>query len=71
MEGIKIAHIVFQFFSALSHSCIPHSVAEKSDQQETKHHSESWRTQVYYAGGLRGVSALKIWALSSDSTLLL
>ena len=33
----------------------PHCVAETSNR-ETKHHTQSWRTQVYYADGPRGVN---------------
>lgn len=42
----------------------------ESDRRETKQHLESWRTQVYYTGGPRGASALKIWAQRSVATLL-
>lgn len=45
-------------------------VAEKSDWWETRHHSESWRTQVYYASGPKRASALKIWAPSSGAIFI-
>ena len=33
-------------------------VAETSNQETQAPHLESWRTQVYYAGGPRGVNTL-------------
>lgn len=44
---------------------------QKSDQRETKHHSDSWITQVYYARGSRRPEALKIHAPNSGVNLLL
>lgn len=44
---------------------------QTSEKPSTTPLGERWRIQVYYTRGPRGATTLKIWASSSDATLLL